>query len=1229
MRTTERPWLLIPALVFTIIAAAQPDSWSALHNYGTTGPTSPPSRYDAMAFSIGTKGYICGGATRNDLWEYDQSTGTWTQRASIPNAGSTIHGGLRSSAVAFSIGTSGYVGTGALGMTGTATNDFWEFQPAGNVWVQRANFSGGPRTNAVGFSVGSKGYIGTGNNQFGASQDDLWEYDPGTDAWTPRANVPGGGRYSAVAVSLGTKAYVGTGLIGPNHANDFWEYDPTGDTWTPLAPMNSDGRFEAVAFTYNGLCYVGTGTTLPNNTTLDNVEAYDPVSDSWALAPLVPGGTRQQALGLTIGTKGYIGTGYGHTPGYPEYADMHEFDGTWTTLPEPVNAAVHAATGFAVGGKGYVVGGVRQDGNLTAECWEYDPGTDSWSQKANYAGGGRRDAVGFAIGAKGYVGTGNNFFTFYSDLWAYDPGNNTWTACTSIPTSGRKEGYAFVINGKGYIGGGLTSTNQEPGDLWQYDPVADSWTLKAGITNGAYNATAFVLGPLGYVCNPAGILRAFDPVANTWTNKQSLYRGINNERHYAVAFAIGGRGVVSTGEYAGGYYKDVWEYSPAQDTWAQRADMSGPARSKAVGFVIDDVGYLSTGIVLGGYYLNDLWRYEPQEDQTCNAGNPVYCLGYPGNYVISNVLGYRAPGNIYTAELSDNSGSFATPIPIGTFAGTASAAIECTVPLGLPLGGGYHIRIVSSDPVYIGPPSPSEIWLQNTIMYYSDADGDGFGYPSDSLEACYGQPPFYAPNTLDDCPFIFGRMGDPCFDGVFPNYGDTITDQCECRGGNPRTLEMHTGANGAQITWDIVRPGENNILRQGPATPYADNAISTETIFLHDGCYQLRVHDSGGDGMGIDGGYLLHDENGKLIISNLENGVFGSLSTIGAEGFCVPVGNDQLTPNSANKETWLAASIIQVLPDPAVSAEWGVGDQTDDGYQFWLFDPNGSYSRRVLRNHATSGSIAGANALRATKLQISTINTNPVPADVLLNVRVRSLVNGQYGDFGPASRFRMLSTTSCPLTKLEDEGAHFSCGGYYNLTSSQKVWAKVVTRPAVGGGTQVANKYQFEWSDPDHGYLRTIATTTPALVLSVWGTNPLIPCRNYNVRVRASFDNGVNYCPWGPSCGAYIYNQQCFPGFRLEEALAGTAEAPTLLVYPNPNSGEQFAVSMSGIAADLEVVHFVVFDAYGKEVLARELPADGGTAVDIIHFDTKPATGVYAVSITAGEETFMQRLVIQ
>ena len=40
----------------------------------------------------------------------------------------------------------------------------------------------------------------------------------------------------------------------------------------------------------------------------------------------------------------------------------------------------------------------------------------------------RYGAVGFSIGSKGFIGTGVDFFgNYYNDFWEYNPATNTWT----------------------------------------------------------------------------------------------------------------------------------------------------------------------------------------------------------------------------------------------------------------------------------------------------------------------------------------------------------------------------------------------------------------------------------------------------------------------------------------------------------------------------------------------------------------------------------------------------------------------------------------------------------------------------------------------------------------------------------------------------------------------------------------------------------------------------------
>jgi len=78
-------------------------------------------------------------------------------------------------------------------------------------------------------------------------------------------------------------------------------------------------------------------------------------------------------------------------------------------------------------------------------------------------------------------------------------------------------------------------------------------------------------------------------------------------------------------------------------------------------------------------------------------GSP-FCAGSTVSvpYTISGT--YNA-GNIFTAQLSNASGSFVAPVPIGSIASTTSGTISATIPAGTASGTLYRIRVVSSNPV--------------------------------------------------------------------------------------------------------------------------------------------------------------------------------------------------------------------------------------------------------------------------------------------------------------------------------------------------------------------------------------------------------------------------------------------------------------------------------------------------------------------------------------------------
>ncbi len=61
------------------------------------------------------------------------------------------------------------------------------------------------------------------------------------------------------------------------------------------------------------------------------------------------------------------------------------------------------------------------------------------------------------------------------------------------------------------------------------------------------------------------------------------------------------------------------------------------------------------------------------------------------------LTGTMYTGNVVTAQLSDASGSFASPVVLGTAITTTTGSINGTIPAGTPTGSGYRVRVVSSN----------------------------------------------------------------------------------------------------------------------------------------------------------------------------------------------------------------------------------------------------------------------------------------------------------------------------------------------------------------------------------------------------------------------------------------------------------------------------------------------------------------------------------------------------
>ena len=90
-----------------------------------------------------------------------------------------------------------------------------------------------------------------------------------------------------------------------------------------------------------------------------------------------------------------------------------------------------------------------------------------------------------------------------------------------------------------------------------------------------------------------------------------------------------------------------------------------------------------------------------------------FCDGQPitVSYTISNTGGKFGNNNLFTAQLSDASGSFSSPVIIGTLRSVQSGNINAIIPIGTAYGTIYRIRVISSNPVITSNPNVTNLTI--------------------------------------------------------------------------------------------------------------------------------------------------------------------------------------------------------------------------------------------------------------------------------------------------------------------------------------------------------------------------------------------------------------------------------------------------------------------------------------------------------------------------------------
>lgn len=267
--------------------------------------------------------------------------------------------------------------------------------------------------------------------------------------------------------------------------------------------------------------------------------------------------------------------------------------------------------------------------------------------------------------------------------------DNAWSSSSSLctnentvvwkaPSSGLEKGsvvriQAGTANVGSIVSGSLNSLSNSGDQIFAYTGTPASPTFIAGLSS-----TTFIAG-----CQACGVS----------TNASCIANGLSNGTN-AISFASH----ADNGYYSGPTYGTVstlrasihnpanWTRSNTTQTWPTPWT-----------FTIGNVS-ITTGTISGSPF--------------CITNGTSASVSVP-----FTTGGTFETDNVFTAQLSDATGSFAIPTNIGT--GSVSP-ISATIPAGTVSGTGYRIRVVSSDPEANGLQNSS-----NLTVYLNTPDVSG------------------------------------------------------------------------------------------------------------------------------------------------------------------------------------------------------------------------------------------------------------------------------------------------------------------------------------------------------------------------------------------------------------------------------------------------------------------------------------------------------------------------
>lgn len=563
-----------------------------------------------------------------------------------------------------------------VGTVGT----IFQFDPTTNICVNKYTFSSvAPTIN--GYSPHGSLIQATDGNLYGMTKDGgtsgysgvTFQFNPITNVYTKK-NDHG---------SIGTFMQASDGKLYAMNTNQLFKYDITSNTYSIKFTFNEGLQGKeprgSLIKASDGKLYglTGRGGTNDNGVLFQ----YDPVTHTYLVKYDFPGvitgglngGNSSSSLfqasdGNLYGMNSNGGANNGgvifqYNIASSVFTKKIDF-GPTSGVSGPRGNLIQATNGKLYGLSYY--GGTNGKGTL----FQYDYTTNSLTKKVDFtgttngsypAGSLLQASDGMLYGMTYSGGTSN-----YGVLFQYNPTTNSLIKKVDFSGSG---------NGANPLGNLIEATN---GKLY-------------GVTNNG--------GSFG-----AGVLFNFDPLTNIYTNENNIGLGGVSHPRASITQATNGK---FYGVYAPNLNNNsdgLYQYDLSSSTLLSRFTFS----------VVN--GAITNGASENSNLLEIASSFSTAAINTSSV-NANHCYGNSVNINIPyTVIGTFNAGNVFTAQLSDAYGSFATALSIGSITAISSGSINSMIPSSSSSGNTYRIRVISSNPALVGNDYGNIIIYPNPIV---------------------------------------------------------------------------------------------------------------------------------------------------------------------------------------------------------------------------------------------------------------------------------------------------------------------------------------------------------------------------------------------------------------------------------------------------------------------------------------------------------------------------------